>query len=190
MRATTKYVRMVHRTWSVVAVTTTFLLHTVCCYMSHDRQRGEDLCSANEREPRLSGEPRQRTSCEMRIRLVDRQHASRRTKIVRFARHLERIKSDEVLALVRALHTYHPISIARASPRSGGDGRDTHGPFVTFGGAPAPSVFLSVRSNKFPRPAAVDHLVISGGGARRRDRRSPAQRRELGEVLIHGHGSP
>lgn len=55
--------------------------------------------------PWLSGWPHQRTSCEVRIRLVDRQHAPRRTKIVWFARHLERIKSDEVLALVRALRT-------------------------------------------------------------------------------------
>lgn len=86
--------------------TTFFILQTVCCYMSHDRQRGKDLCSVNEREPWLLGWPRQRTSCKVRIRLVDRQHAPRRAMIVRLARHLERVKSDEILTSVRALRTH------------------------------------------------------------------------------------
>ena len=103
--------RMVHRTRSVVVQNLFSRLQSVCCYMSHDGQRGEDLCSVNEREPSLSGRPHQRTSCQVRIRLVNRQHASRRTRIVWFASHLERIKCDKILTSVRALHTMRPVSL-------------------------------------------------------------------------------
>lgn len=47
-------------------------LQTVCCYMPHDRQRGEDLCSVYEREnPGCQAGQCQRTSCEVGIRLVN-----------------------------------------------------------------------------------------------------------------------
>ena len=102
--ATTRYIRYIGRDARTNFLS--FHLQTVGCYMPHDRQRGEDLCSVNEREHWLLGRSRQRTSRKVRVCLVNRQHAARRSEIVRFASQFERIKGNKVLTSIRALRTF------------------------------------------------------------------------------------